>query len=140
MRRLRARFYSTAKARSYYTAITVKQNSSRPPLCRPIPEEFFAGLSTQSFIHDTVVVFEHLGLVHRFRVFWTQHKCLPLNGSLPLIGCDPGYRGELLAMRVAAGAPDAHTDYTVVNMRAGDDALADEAIRRYVTTSAAEFI
>lgn len=86
-------------------------------------------LGIQPCIHDTVVTFHVNGVIHRFRIFWNRHVRLPFNTALPP-GSMPGYRGEVIAMRVGA-FPGDHNNMTVVNM-GGAEQYAHEAVRRYV--------
>ncbi|KAH6874227.1 hypothetical protein BKA70DRAFT_1036848, partial [Coprinopsis sp. MPI-PUGE-AT-0042] len=59
----------------------------------PLVEAVLAGEQTQPFIHDCLVKVSRHGRLHRFRVFYKNHKYLLLNGSLP---SDVIWKGDIL--------------------------------------------
>jgi hypothetical protein len=69
--------------------------------------------AVQAHTHDVDIVLKHGRRTTRLQAFFKRHVRLPANSNVDI-------RGDMLIMRVAGQNKD-----SVVNMRAGDQRLAD---------------
>ncbi|KAJ7166521.1 hypothetical protein C8R43DRAFT_1122101 [Mycena crocata] len=111
---LKPRLYSTNTSAPTSLDIFTRCRSSNPQDDRfPCVESVLDSAAVQPHIHDIRVVFKHGRRTTHFRVFFKRHVRLPANPNVDV-------QGDLLVMRVAA-----QNDESVVNMRGGDQRLAD---------------
>ncbi|KAH6906526.1 hypothetical protein BKA70DRAFT_1083051, partial [Coprinopsis sp. MPI-PUGE-AT-0042] len=87
---LRARLYPADKTWPESVNVpTLENQDGRYPLV----EAVLAGEQIQPFIHDCLVKVSRHGRLHRFRVFYKNHKYLLRNGSVPT---DVIWKGDIL--------------------------------------------
>jgi hypothetical protein len=84
-----------------------------------VPENYFMEARIQPYIHDCTLLLRDGTRSYQFRIFFKWHVNLPINHSIPARK-RVAFRGDVMIMRVGAAGG-------VVNMRAGDSAMADYA-------------
>ncbi|KAJ7207283.1 hypothetical protein B0H12DRAFT_1243168 [Mycena haematopus] len=116
---LRSRLYPTWSSSPSTVTVHTRCRSVDPQDTRfACVESVLDGAGVQPHVHDVCIILKHGRRTTHFRAFFKRHVHLPHNTYLNI-------KGDLLIMRVASANQN-----SVVNMRPGDQRLADFVARK----------
>ena len=89
----------------------------------PSVESLMDGCRLQPYVHDCVVTLKIGRRVHTYRIFFKNHKFLPVNQSI-LEASHERFKGDILVMSMNSSAD------RLINMRLGDVRRFDSILGR----------